>query len=606
MKPRLRLLIVVLILAAVAWTTREVPGFGFLPLVDDDVNIAFNPNLGAISLARLHWMFTDFSYVHRYMPLGWLGFSAGYTVSGLDPVGYHVAGVILHALNALLVFGVLRLLLERFSPGAPAADREMGAGIGGLLWALHPLRVETTSWCSGLLYAQAGFFALLYARAHLGELRWLAEGRAGRSRLLFFAGFAAYAASVLTYPVVLFMPFGLAVLDVAWVRGLGERRRALLGILALRVAAMGAAAAIGLALTVYARGTVAQAWGKTPTLAEFGLLARALQAAYVGAVYLLRSVWPFDLRWMPLSLFDPGSPGALGWASAGVLAVVTAAVWRLRRRAPYLAPCWAAYLVLIIPNLGLTEHPHTIADRYLYVTGIAFVAALVFAVVGIRRAKVRLAAFAACAVLAGAWALVSLREARDWRSTGAFQAHILGNPDPDLRHITLARMGKLRFLEGDVRGGREAVRAELREAPAVGGVVLTWGQVAPSVYLSPSVAEARLQEWPAAPFSVADATIARQEVQEGRVEDALLHLDSALSRSPLYMEARFRRGLLLAALGRAPDALHDWIYIERLGTDGGAGSRGRAAFMGDYLEKQFSEQGNTVALRAVRLERARR
>jgi tetratricopeptide (TPR) repeat protein len=595
---RLRILLAALILATVAWTTREIPQFGFLPLVDDDVNISFNEHLGAPDLSRLHWMFTDFSYVHRYMPLGWLGFSLGYAFSGLDPVGYHVAGIVLHALNSLLVFEVLRRVLARFALGADPVGRELSAGAGALLWALHPLRVETTSWCSGLLYAQAGFFALLYGLAHLEELRLLSRGEASKSRVWFALGWVAFVASVLTYPVVLFLPFAFVVLDRAWLGGLPAARRVV-----FRTGAVAATAVLGLALTVYARGTVVQPWGKTPTLDEFGIKARALQAAYVGAVYVVRTLWHGDIGWMPLSLFDPGMPGVLGWISLAFLIALTCACWFLRRRAPYLGVCWIMYLVLIVPNLGLTEHPHTLADRYLYITGIVFSAAVSLAIARARRAQDPLLALGALAALAAA--SVSVRDARNWRNTDAFQMHIIGTQDPDLRHITAARMGKLRFLEGDVRGGREAVKAEFDAAPSIGGVVLTWKQVAPAGFLSPLVAKSRLQEWSAAPFSVADASIARQQLDEGRVEDALLHLNAALERSPSYMEARFRRGLMLAALGRAQDALHDWLVVVRQGRGRDEASRAQADFMAGYLEKRFLEQGAERQLRALRLERAR-
>jgi tetratricopeptide (TPR) repeat protein len=602
MSVRLRILLAALVLAAVAWTTREIPGFGFLPLVDDDVNIAFNPHLGAPDAARLHWMFTDFSYVHRYMPLGWFGFAAAYAFSGLDPVGYHVAGILLHAANALLVFAILCRLLARFSAGLGERDQGLLAAAAALLWALHPLRVETTSWSSGLLYAQAGFFALLYAWAHLGEREAQSAGRLGRSRRLFALGWASFAASVLTYPVVLFLPFALAGLDWAWIRGPGARRGAFSPALGARAACVGAPAGPGLGLTVFARGTVVQSWGRTPTLAEFGIVARALQAAYVAAVYLLRTVWPADLRWLPLTLFDPDSPGALGWAAVGVLALVSLAAWRLRRTAPFLGVCWIAYLVLIIPNLGLTEHPHTIADRYLYITGVVFAAALALALARLPGPGLRAAALTACAVLAALWSAASVREARVWSDTEAFQQHILSNPDPDLRHITLARMGKLRFMEGDVKGGRAAVKRELDLAPSIGGVYLTWTQVQPAGFLSPRVAESRLQEWPGAPFAVADLEVARRQLQEGRVGDALRHLDSALIRSPRFIEARVRRGLLLAALGRPDEALHDWLYVE---WPRESAPRAEVDFMSNYLEQQFGAHGNAQALRFLKLERSR-
>src|ERR1035438_3385585 len=116
MTSRLRALLVLLLLAFVAWTYRDALDFGFLPLADDDANIFVNPHLSAPGGSALWWMFTDVGYVHRYMPLGWLGFSVTYAGSALDPAGYHAANILFHGLCACLLFGVVVRLLARFEP----------------------------------------------------------------------------------------------------------------------------------------------------------------------------------------------------------------------------------------------------------------------------------------------------------------------------------------------------------------------------------------------------------------------------------------------------------------------------------------------------------
>src|SRR4051812_19563619 len=145
----------VLIALAAAWNCREVPGFDFLAW-DDDINIVFNPHLGPPTTQNVAWMLTDASYMRRYVPVGWLGFSAIYSVSGLSPDGYHVVNVGLHALNAALLYLVLWRLVARFCPATPTSGRTASATIGALLWALHPLRAETVGWASGLLYGLSG------------------------------------------------------------------------------------------------------------------------------------------------------------------------------------------------------------------------------------------------------------------------------------------------------------------------------------------------------------------------------------------------------------------------------------------------------------------
>jgi len=598
MAARLRALVLVLIVTAVAWTTRPIPGFGFLPLVDDDVNIAFNPHLGAPDAARLRWMFTDFSYVHRYMPLGWLGFAAVYARSGLDPAGFHRADLLFHAVNAVLVFVLLEQLLRRFAAAAPAPRQVLAAGAGALFWALHPLRVETTAWCSGLLYAQAGLFALVAAVARMAELRERVRGRPGRAGAWLALAALAYAASVLTYPVALFLPLALAVLDRAWLRGAapGPRRAAALGLGLLLLLAGG-----GLVLTVWARGTVTTDWGRSPSLAEFGAVDRLLQAAYVVVVYIARTLCPADFPWMPLTLFDAARVRLVGAAGLLVLAGLAGACWALRRRTPFLGLGALAYAALLTPNLGLTEHPFTLADRYLYFTGVVFSAVLALALSRLAARPALAAAAVVGALVLALAAAVSRRQCEEWRDTPALQARLLRNPDPDLNHITVARSGKLRYLDGDVRGGRAIVAAELAAAPKVGGVILTWREVAPARPLTPAELATPLEEWTVAPLSVAELTLARELAAGGRTDDALLHLDATVARSPEYGEAHFFRGVLLAAYGRLPEALHDWV--ETVGLEG---SRAPATPAEERYLARTIAQGYAAAGDAVMAERMAR
>jgi hypothetical protein len=103
-------------LPALALNLR-VLGFGFLYLRDDDVNVTLNPHMGGLSADRLAWMFTDWSYVRRYIPLGWLNFSATYEFAGLTRP-YHAVGARPLRLNCALVFAPV---LARAAPVRPAA-----------------------------------------------------------------------------------------------------------------------------------------------------------------------------------------------------------------------------------------------------------------------------------------------------------------------------------------------------------------------------------------------------------------------------------------------------------------------------------------------------
>src|SRR5689334_6841911 len=66
---------------------------------DDDINIYRNPKLGPISFERIAWMFGDLKYQWRYQPLTWLSWCLVHQFFQLDPFGYHLANLLLHACN---------------------------------------------------------------------------------------------------------------------------------------------------------------------------------------------------------------------------------------------------------------------------------------------------------------------------------------------------------------------------------------------------------------------------------------------------------------------------------------------------------------------------
>lgn len=582
MTSRLRTLLVLLILSASVWTFREVVGFGSVPLADDDTNIFFNPHLSNPDGPTLRWMFTNLDYVHRYMPMGWFGFSVVYGFSGLDPSGYHAADILLHALNAWLLFLLIHRLLQRFRPDDPEADRLLAAAAAALLWAVHPLRAETVAWCSGLLYSQALFFALLAVHARLSELEARARGRSPTGWL--FLGFLAYAASVLTYPVALFLPPALLIVDVAWL-GRIRWKSLLPGYLA-----WSAVAGASIAMNIVARYTV-RAYLLPSSLKDFGILPRTLQAFYVCALYVGKTLWPPSiLRMAGSTIFDLDPSGAFWWLCAAVVLALSLGAWALRRKAPFVGLGWLAYLVLLFPNLGFLEHPHTASDRYSYLPGCAFSVILAFALLRLTP-RIRPFAWAACLAAAAALSVLAFRQARVWRNAEAyFSAVLAGSQSDDIRQITVSRMALLHFFRGDVRDGRAGAWDELKRAPKIGGVILTWKQMAPAKPLPADVAVRPLQEWAAAPWAVLHLEIALNKVKDGRLEDGLAHLNSALALSPDYSDARFTRGLVLANLGRT-EAVHDWLIFRN---ESHADDRGRTAYLASKLRALLESRGQPV------------
>ena len=348
---------VVALVAGVSLTFAPVIHGGFVGL-DDGNNIFLNPQLGGLSWDRVVWAFSDFGSARRYMPLGWLGFSAVFSWQGLLPAGYHAASLAWHSLATVALFAATRNIL-----GLNAADERWNIGAAVLVaaaWALHPMRTEAVAWASGLLYTQASAFTFI--ALWFWTRRWPAPAKA---RWYAIASGVAFAASLLTYPIALGLPVVFWLLDLV-AKGNSSESDTLLARWRITPALLGIAAVAGLVLgaTLAARGENTATFAKGASLGSFGIAERLLQALYVWGRYLRQLVWPAGLSPVYTDLYSlrPLHGAVLATVVvSGVLLVWWALlVWR-RRVSP--GPV-LAYTAMALPFLGLLEHPWIAHDRY--------------------------------------------------------------------------------------------------------------------------------------------------------------------------------------------------------------------------------------------------
>lgn len=130
-----------------------VSGVCFLPALsgsflnwDDNVNFLDNPAYRGLGLEQVRWAASTVLFAH-YIPLTRLTWSANYALGGLDPWGYHLVNLALHATNAAIFYFVaLRLLTAAVGDGAPprrrGPDLAVPAAVAALVFGVHPLRVE--------------------------------------------------------------------------------------------------------------------------------------------------------------------------------------------------------------------------------------------------------------------------------------------------------------------------------------------------------------------------------------------------------------------------------------------------------------------------------
>jgi protein O-mannosyl-transferase len=313
-----------------------VIGSGFVNW-DDPTVIVQNPQLTAPGVVS--WAFST-TLIGHYQPLSWLAWAALARTVGLNSMAFHVASLLGHLANAVLVYAVARKLTG--SDVSEPRARLTGA-VAAMAFAVHPMRVEAVAWASALPYVLStaallvAFLSYLHSRLNLAIV--------------------AYAMALLCRPTALAFPILLLAIDV-YPSHRRIDRRALLEKLPFAVLA-GAAAVIEFEAREIA------------SMQDVGVGARLTMAVSAPFVYLARTIVP--LRLSPLNPL-PVEP-TIDWVrlalgSAGLAAVAIVA-WRMRRKRPGLVVATLAYLLLLAPVVGLTPTGlQATADRYMYVPGI--------------------------------------------------------------------------------------------------------------------------------------------------------------------------------------------------------------------------------------------
>jgi tetratricopeptide (TPR) repeat protein len=389
----------------------------------------------------LRWCFGT-SYNSNWHPLTWMSHALDCQLYGLNPGGHHATSVLLHAVNSMLLFLLLRRMTRAFWRSAMVAA----------LFAWHPLHVESVAWISERKDVLSCLFFILTIGAYVRYAEECKTQNAGRKwpyalALLFFA------LGLMAKPMLVTLPFVLLLLD-GWPLGrmqLGTNNPNLnpspnpnpknisnppegkaAGRRGTRFLLMEKAPFFCLSGVCCVLTIQAQYQGRAiQPLASESLQSRLSNALVSYVQYLARMIWPENVS--VIHILDKNLPW---WepAAAGVflaaVSVVAARHWKTR---PWFLAGWLWYLGTLVPVIGLVQvGEQTLADRYTYIPCIGLFVLVCWGacdlVRGWRHGPAILgglawAALAACALLAG-------NQLQYWRNGGTLFAHNL-EADPD-------------------------------------------------------------------------------------------------------------------------------------------------------------------------------
>jgi protein O-mannosyl-transferase len=534
---------------------------------DDYELLVDNPRYRGLGWEQVRWMFSTFHNGH-YQPLSWMTFALDYLIWGMEPFGYHLTNLVLHAANtALFYFLALRLLSLALSRPPSASDLGLrtAAGFAALFFSIHPLRVESVAWATERRDVLSGLFflatilcylqAMTYSNDPSHQARW-------RNRALIAYGLSLLAkASGVTLPVV------LLVLDVYPLRRLGGGPGMWLGP-AARCVWWEKVPFFLLAAGVAVIAPLAQSEaGAVAALRIHGIAARLSQSLYGLAFYLWKTILPTDLSpfyEVPRKLDPFAWPFLL---SGAVVVALTIGLFVLRHRWPAGMASWVCYVVIVAPVLGFVQSGRQmVADRYSYLSCLAWAILLGGGLyylwkrnVGQRRGE-RNPAFliAAAAVILMVLGVLTWRQVDIWHDSDRLWNHVLAITDRSIFRSGTAHHFVARVFadRGDLDRAIEHLRISINIEPTDSTAYMDLGTaLAKKGQLNEAIKNFQNALALNPTLSLAHYSLANALAVQGHLQEAAARLEEALRLKPNYAEAYVTLGKVFAVQGQLDKAI---------------------------------------------------
>ncbi len=594
-----RRLVLYLLVAAMAIVAHFPIIYNQFVSFDDKAYIVDNQMVEqGLNPATIKWALTA-HVVANWHPVTMLSHLVDGALFGLNPAGHHAMSLLLHAVNAVL----LALVLNRFTG---SFYRSIAVA---LLFAVHPIHVESIAWASERKDTLSFAFAMLTLLAYKGwlearaELGWKHARALGRYAMLL--GF--YLLALLSKPTVVTLPALLLLLDfwplrrvggsdslrtdiAAYLRALPSLIFEKLPIFILTLAA---------SVTVF---LVQRSSAAVVDISGLPFPARLANSIFAYIRYVAKLFFPYDLTimyphpsWWPAS-YIAGSAIALILLTAFIIW----ASFRCNRR--YLIVGWLWFLGVMVPMIGIIQvGQQSMADRYAYITFPGLYILIVWAAADLlSRFKSASAgpALLACAVIP--LALLANIQSRYWANSQTLftRAISVTGPNPFAQCSLANELSRQGRFADAIPHYQETIRLEPTYAEAWGGygtALYSLGQTElaeqafeKSLSLNATLIEPRLniariymqkhQDAQAEAVLTKLATdkpdvpetyfiMGQLRSRQGNLPNALAFFDLAIAKNPGYADAYNSRGTVKARMGNIPAAYEDFARAVQLQPD---------------------------------------
>jgi tetratricopeptide (TPR) repeat protein len=351
-KERKDLLLCVGICLVVAATFFPSLSNGFTNF-DDNAYVTENPLVRSLTPGNIKRIFTTTQPHTVFAPLVTLSFAFEYSIWKLDPRGYHAINLLLHVLNALLVFFLIRGISR-----CPAT-----AFFTSLLFAVHPLRVESVAWITERKDLLFTFFLLL---ALLFYIRYLKKD----SSRDYLAALLLFVCAILSKMNALVLPLVLLLMDWKFEKRIARKRW--LEKLPFAAILLLYGVSSWSSLQAFSVGEPRQNPAALhPVMAQNSLRVIPFYMQKTVCPTRLSAHYPTDMRFFMPPL----------WISTLLsLALIAGSFLLLRRTWREWLWGWGFFLIALLPVFGVVWHFFPVANRYSYLPAIGLSYVLVMAV----------------------------------------------------------------------------------------------------------------------------------------------------------------------------------------------------------------------------------
>ena len=569
-------------------------------LFDDDSLLTNSAVVKAEDGLRRIWLTTE---PLDYWPVTNSSFWVEWRVWGMSPTGYHVTNVVLHVTSAFLLWAILcRLSIP-------------GAWLAAVIFAVHPVNVQSVAWIAQRKNALSMVFFLLSiwwflkddARSRespTGHRRPLDPGTLGRwdaetlgpldGPLWYVLSIAAFCAAMLSKGSVAILPGVLALL-IWW-----QRERVTARDL-LRLAPF---AAIAVALTLVNMWFQARMPGGAR---DVTILERVLGAGAVVWFYLWKAIVPTGLMFV-YPQWDVRADDASWWLPAiGAVAITAVLVWQRRRPfARALLFAWAFFCLALVPVMGLTDvyfmKYSLVADHYQYVAIAGVAAAVAAALVrGLERFEsiVRPRVFLAAswrAVLVASLAFAASAHAHVFASPETFYRTNVGlNPSA---WVLQNNLGALLIEQSKNEEAAAHLREALRLRPDFAQAHNNLCDAAAHLHLI----EEALTECAIAVRNNPERASAHDSLgvalaSAGHLTDARAQFDAALRLNPGFVEAHYNLADVLRAMDQPAAAAEHYRAVLRAWPTAAGAHDGLGRALDELGDRPAAEQAFRDAIR---------